>query len=95
MLLNKLTQKYEENLYFTDDSIYDIILSSKQNDSIFRIDPFCVLLNFHLFDSAFFSEGAEYIGVANPPILHQQSKKDSSVAIFFGEFTSSLHEKYK
>lgn len=36
MLLNKLTQKYEENLYFTDDSIYDIILSSKQNDSIFK-----------------------------------------------------------
>ena len=36
MLLNKLTQKYEENLCFTDDSIYDIILSSKQNDSIFK-----------------------------------------------------------
>ena len=35
-LLNKLTQKYEENIYFTDESIYNIIGASKQSDSIFK-----------------------------------------------------------
>ena len=35
-ILNKLTQKNEENIYFTDESIYNIIGASKQSDSIFK-----------------------------------------------------------